>query len=1231
MHNFPEMRRNYLLITALITIALGILFTWYAEPLSNKSRYPANVKTFLAAKSEKTVQYFEKLRQSSEQEMPAIIEKADRDGIVLLVYNSDSLIFWSSNNIPIYEIYLEDLLKPPVVKLFKSFYYLVKEQKGEKIYIGLISIWNQFPYENEFLHSGFNPDFHLPENAAIGFIPGEGYDVTDHNSTYLFSIIIPPSTDLKNPRTIIGLALCFLGLALLVIWAFILIGRQKKESGRIWTSMIVIFSLIALRVGQFALGIDLSGISLFDPYIYADSFFISSLGDLLINSAILFYVVLILFRYANLSHFLEKNNRRKNILIQFISLSAYFALFLYAHHFSVSLIFNSNISFQPNEIDQLSFYSLISILIDGINYCSSGLILVWILRMFAAENNVLRLLKVFFIASLLVIAGLILLGYSPDLLSILFFYILSLYFFFLFYKKIEVFNYSVWTLLLLIFSIYLVAFLAQQSGIKEERVRSSLALSLSNEHDPVAEYLLEDISDYLEKDTILENKLTTPQIDLDEIIYDYLKKNYFKGYWNKYDLRVAICRPIDSVLIEGPEYQWFHCYSFYGEIIRDVGLRLPNSKFYYLDDFTGRISYLGKFSFPIVEYPFEITFYVELDSKLSNDFLGYPELLLDKKLQSDRLIEQYSYAKYHKKNLIARYGEFSYSLSAELFGDSDKEFRTMRLDGYTHLLYNSGKNNLIVLSLPTIRFIDLLIGFSYIFLLFYVGILLVFAIRNLNRPGFRFLSDLRSKIQFTIISVLVASMILIAATTIWLSLRNYRINQDKILNEKLQSVLIELSRRIGLVTDLSSDWNSRRYDNLNQLLVRYSDSFFADINLYYPSGDLLATSRYEIFQTGLQGEKMDPVALYKLQKEKRVQFIHREKIGGLYYRSAYVPFRSAEGELMAYLNLPYFTKQSELQSALSTMIVTIINIYIILILITILVTVLISNQITKPLNMLQQRFRQFKIGDRYEQIHYKRKDEIGKLVEEYNRMVVELEKSIELLARSERESAWREMAKQVAHEIKNPLTPMRLSVQHLQKRSKEKREDYDSYLEGVTATLIEQIDNLSAIASEFSNFAKMPAVKIEPVDLVNIIGKTVELFHGNDAYKINFRKPEGKIILNADKEQLSRVFLNLIKNSTQSIPDSRKGKIGIVLDKLTKQVVVTISDNGNGIPDDVKARLFTPNFTTKSSGSGLGLTIVKNILDQLGGEISYLTKLGTGTKFIVKLPLPSTDDKLISG
>jgi nitrogen fixation/metabolism regulation signal transduction histidine kinase len=432
---------------------------------------------------------------------------------------------------------------------------------------------------------------------------------------------------------------------------------------------------------------------------------------------------------------------------------------------------------------------------------------------------------------------------------------------------------------------------------------------------------------------------------------------------------------------------------------------------------------------------------------------------------------------------------------------------------------------------------------------------------------------------------------------------------------------MEIDHKLAYLTQLTSGWSDENYDNLGQLLSKFSDVFYTDINLYDPSGNLLATSRPEIFDRGLQGEKMNPVAFRKMAGEKQAEFVNHEKIGNLSYLSAYVPYLNAENKLMAYLNLPYFSKQDVLSKDISTLIVAIINVYVLLILMTIAIAVFISDQITRPLRLIRQKFSEIKLGKQYEPISYRGKDEIGSLVAEYNRMVGELERSVDMLAKSERESAWREMAKQIAHEIKNPLTPMKLSVQQLQRAWEDHSEDFDRHLERVARTLIEQIDNLSSIASEFSNFAKMPRAVNERINLSERIRNTLDLFPSTDNIRYSFACADNNICIMADKEQISRVFINLIKNAVQSIPENKAGKIRLKLEALNRKAVFTISDNGKGIPDELLDKMFTPNFTTKSSGMGMGLAIVKNIIETCNGTITFQTDVKQGTTFRIEIPL----------
>jgi two-component system, NtrC family, nitrogen regulation sensor histidine kinase NtrY len=1213
------MKPSRILIISGLFLILAFLLAEFSDRISNKSRFARNVEEKLQAKKEKVHIIFNRLEKHGETSSSNIIEKADKEGIVLLRYIENELVFWSSNAIPIYEIYPDSLYTPRLAKFFNSIYYIEKIQTDTTVDIGLIKIKSKFSYVNEFLVSGFVSDFQLPDNASMGFDPDAGYSVHDSDDTYLFSILVKDQIERDDPRSMIATIFLIFGLILFGVFILRAISLLTDQHKQFAYSIGTIFVLVLVRILQLSFTLGFSGFALFDPFIFADSQFVPSLGDLLINSLIVLFSILLLDRFAVYDLLVKPMSSLHRILVFILTNILVVAYFIYAHYFSHSLIFNSNIAFQANEIDQLTFHSLISFLIHGINFFAAIMAMFIAIRRFGMQNHLLLSIQIFVLTTSVVFICLYVLGYPIDILSLVFFILLFFFILLLVRPGFTYTNYSFLVILVLVFSVYTLLFFVLEGDKKEKINRKSLAVSLSNEHDPVAEYLFEELSLQIENDTALQNRLNRELIDINDL-HNFLKNQYFSGYWQRYNLQIALCDPGDSILLEVPSYQWFHCYDFYDQIVEEKGFTLPGNHFYYLDENNGRINYLGRFSFHIKDYPVEITLFIELDSRLSMNQLGYPELLLDEKLYKERLIEKYSYAKYFKDNLVAHSGEYSYSLGATIYGGPSEGFRMVNLDGFNHLLYTPEKDNLIIISRESAKFIDLLVAFSYIFLFYYLCIFTSRFVINLRKREVSLLGNLRGKIQFTIISILMASLLLIGGITIWLNIRNYRKSQDKILHEKIQSVLIELTHKLSFEDELTPYWQADQYDNLDQLLIKFSDVFYTDINLYDPKGRLLATSRAEIFQLGLQGEKIDPLAYIKLIKEQKAQFIHQEKIGKLSYLSAYVPFENAEGNLLAYLNLPYFTKQKELQSALSALAVTIMNIYVILILITIVITILISDQITKPLELLQRRFRELKLGSEYEKIYYKRKDEIGNLVAEYNRMVGELERSVSMLARSERESAWREMAKQIAHEIKNPLTPMRLSVQQLKKSWDDGRKDFDEHLQSVSNILIEQIDNLSSIASEFSNFAKMPAAKIEDVDLIQIIRKAIELFEGNKSYDISFKTDVESTKIRADREQLSRVFINMIKNAMQSIPEDRKGEIRLEAKETRDTIQIRISDNGKGIPEDIKPKLFMPNFTTKTSGMGLGLAIVRNTMDYIGADISFETELGKGTTFLLEFP-----------
>jgi signal transduction histidine kinase len=478
--------------------------------------------------------------------------------------------------------------------------------------------------------------------------------------------------------------------------------------------------------------------------------------------------------------------------------------------------------------------------------------------------------------------------------------------------------------------------------------------------------------------------------------------------------------------------------------------------------------------------------------------------------------------------------------------------------------------------------------------------------------------DLKFKIQAAIISIVFVSLLLVALATIIYNVEEYRSKHRNDLNEKMKSIAEELDMRLEDKDEITPELIEWLYRELAKL----SNIFRTDINIYGVDGILLASSRVEIFQRGLVSARMNSHAFYEIfQNYQYDSYFQPESIGELSYMSVYKPIINNRGKILGTINLPYFITQDKYSQEISTFIVAFINLYVLLLLASIVIAIFIANQITRPLVVIQENLQKMQLGKHNEPIYYRRNDEIGSLVKEYNKKVDELAVSADLLARSERESAWREMAKQVAHEIKNPLTPMKLNIQHLQ-RAKGRGKEYNEYIERVTATLIEQIDNLSNIATEFSNFAQIPNARNQVFELAGQMKKVIGLFETDDRAEIKFNyNGFENICVNADREQLSRAIINLVKNAIQAIPEEKKGKIEISLNRREHMAVIAVSDDGLGIPVELRDKLFSPSFTTKTSGMGLGLAIVKNIVENFSGKIWFETELEKGSTFYIEIPV----------
>ena len=391
-----------------------------------------------------------------------------------------------------------------------------------------------------------------------------------------------------------------------------------------------------------------------------------------------------------------------------------------------------------------------------------------------------------------------------------------------------------------------------------------------------------------------------------------------------------------------------------------------------------------------------------------------------------------------------------------------------------------------------------------------------------------------------------------------------------------------------------------------------------DINIFDDRGTLFSTSQDDIYEKGLISRKMRPDAFYCLNNEGKSLVIQDERVALLSYLTAYEPLRDEDGVTLGYISVPFFSSQKDISYQISNIVVTLINLYAFIFLISGVMTVVITRWIVRTYNIISRQFERLNL-QKNERLKWPYDDEIGKLVNEYNKMVQKVEENALVLAQSERERAWREMARQVAHEIKNPLTPMKLNVQYLQQAIRNNNPNIMQLADRVSGSIIEQIDNLSYIASEFSDFAKMPEAKPEDLLLSDLLGKAAELYRNDDTLDLTLTGTETPIMIHADKSQVLRVFTNLLENAKQAIPADRRGSISIRVAEDGGNVIVSISDNGTGIPDDVAARIFQPYFTTKTSGTGLGLAMTRKIIEMWHGKIWFESAENAGTTFFVSL------------
>ncbi|RYG17791.1 MAG: HAMP domain-containing protein, partial [Chitinophagaceae bacterium] len=1089
-------------------------------------------------------------------------------GINVLVYKRNQLEYWSTYKALPQNV---DRLKDGTsfVLLSNGYYELIKKTVGEYVFVFLITVKTQFAIENQYLKNEIWPGLFNKNTLQIAsFTDKESTEIFNLNKDYLFTVKLS-SNYADNLFTSAELWLWVFGILFVSLFVNSCgLWFAKRGKLLVGTFLVAIY-FIALRLS------DLKyfwfnhrfNLRIFDPTIYAESDFLPSLGDLLLN--VLAFTWIFIFLYAHRKDYVLPNWIAKKKLVNYVSLVLFTVLLSVVAFFTedlfFGLVFYSKIEFNISNIIDVRWVSWLSIFI---------LCLVWF-NIYLLVNVLLMLTKQFVISNrekLWVFLSIVL-GYTAYKLATdytVFYLVYALLIFMIAYNnKIQNSRFSV--------SVMAVVFLCMATitsikyikfeDIKERNTRVGIADKLMNQDDPKVMNAIEILESGLSADSQVVNYFKQPLLIQTTNFHNYISKNYLDGYLSRFEYKMFEYNSKDHSLKSAESLP----ISKYKNLVKYGAVKAQQANYFYrVNDTFGFQNYFG--IIPVFDGDNLLgTIVVELTSRPYDYNTLFPDLLIDGKLKSDEDLSKYSLAFYKENQLFSQSGKYVYPMVNHDFkGERDRiEFINEYTPeySYSHAVFKPANNRLVVISMEKVDFTVRLATLSFFFLIFIIfgvfAYIVTWLITNISdsRGGIfninRYLMInankilYKTRIQFSIVLSVVATLIIVGWTTFFNIKHQYLEQQNEQVREKLRKVQLSYEKEISLAGTISNN----------------SDAQYEFTRLY----DL-----------GIISRKMGPMAYMQLAVQEKSEYINPiEKIGEFTYAAAYAPVRNADNQTIAYISIPYYSNEEDYQARIGLFINTLINIYALVFVLIGVLAVFLANQITSPLTFIQENIRRTKLGQLNQPLIWHRQDEIGVLIKEYNKMIAELEISANKLARSERESAWREMAKQVAHEIKNPLTPLKLGVQLLEKSWKEQDADFEKKFARFNKSFIEQIDSLATIASEFSNFAKMPDTKLEHIALVPIIEQAKEVFSSMEHVEIHvLNRTNKEIVILGDKDQLLRSFNNLLKNAIEAADGKEKCVIKIHIANDQKQVFIEVEDNGKGIDPGLHSSIFRANFTT---------------------------------------------------
>lgn len=1066
-----------------------------------------------------------------------------------------------------------------------------------------------------------------------------GIRLYDAGDNFVFCLTVPDMKVFTEGSRLLVLVL-FGGMLVLLFGGlyYLLEHRRFKLGpvvvGGVWPLLLLILLCRGLLF-YFGLPNAYLNTELFSPVVLAIGQFAPSLGDLLINVGVLLLGTWLLLRsYRRLISKWYKRALGSEVvswILQCTILSLSVLLTRWFFAFVDNVIAHSVINFEFENVFQLDTYSYVAFGMLGAVLVAWLLVVLELLRFcFHFLQGKGRLAKVLLSFGWLGTFSYFLMGWDlAYLVSVPLVVALSLLIFARTARsmvfKIDLPNFL---LVIFMFSLLTMVGIVKGNDSRENLEMQRVADQQSDDHDLITEFVFDRVVGEVESEAFL--------LDYTDMkgLSRKLKEEFFESSFKGYEVRVFIYRS-DSLVDKTGDYRPYMAPNS-DPSLEQLGTTTMTDGLYLVKYYKGLFEniYIGQFDL-LLRSLGSMVVWVEL---LPNEILPnrlYPQLLLDDHVRNKALIaNQYDYAVYKDGRLFRKHADDPFPIFyAGPTLEASNAYTYVQGEHYQHLYDQVANGKIVDVRRPNLSAFDVANVFSYIFYFFILAsialMLPIWIVQMVRGPlNLRRLS-LKSRIQafFLFLSVLPLFIVVFFLSPyikehIFKDIRSDLQTQTQQIAGYVREDYLKLRRYSTSYSAVHGGLLDNLRETLDERLASIEKAFGNDINIYYSNGKLHLTTQPSIFELGLTSKYMNPEVYRAIRNGTVSDVVIEDKIGNVNYFSGFYPIMSDDRKIVGFLNIPYYKNQEKVNEQSLRLLTLLVNIYVFIFLAIGIVAVVISNSIVRPLGLLSKKLNATNLGRQNEPIQWDSSDEIGEIIQAYNEMLKKLAESEEKLARSQREIAWQEMARQVAHEIKNPLTPMRLSVQHLVRTwqgDKPANEKLNTLFQKVTHTILVQIESLVNIANSFSQFANMPEPQRTKFDLQGVLQEVCDLYAHEGDVQLELDMPQEEFCVFSDRDQLSRVFNNLIKNGKQAI-EHDAGRVVVQLQVEGSMARVIIEDNGKGVPEEIGNRIFEPRFSTKSSGMGLGLAIVKKIVEGAGGKIYFESEVGKGTRFFVELP-----------